>query len=102
MNRKLFWPVLIIGLAMIALPFVIGLPSKASHGQTMIDQFRPIMQPATVTKTVNYYHQTFVPLRSVAVGGAPAAAEVPQMMSGLAKGLHMTPAQLERYLAGPG
>ncbi len=98
MSRKVLWPVLVIGVAMIVLPFAISLPSKASHGQTMMDQFRPIMQPASVNKTVNYYNQTFTPLRPVAVGGVAAAGEIPQLIPALSKQLHMTPAQLQQFL----
>lgn len=98
MNRKALWAVLVIGVALIVLPFAISLPSKASHGQTMMDQFRPIMQPASVTKTVNYYNKTFTPLRPVAIGGVAAAGEVPQLIGALSKQLHMTPVQLQQFL----
>jgi hypothetical protein len=98
MSRKQLWPVLIIGVALIVLPFAISLPSKASAGQTMMDNFHPIMQPASVAKTVNYYNQTFTPLRPVAIGGVAAAGEVPQLVGALSKTLHMTPAQLQQFL----
>jgi hypothetical protein len=100
MARKLMWPVLAIGVAMIVLPFVISLPSRASDGQKMIDNFHPIMQQASVNKTVDYYNNTFVPLRAVAVGGVKAAGEAPQLIGGLAKQLHMTPAQVQAFLKG--
>lgn len=94
---KLFlWPILVIGVALIVLPFAISLPSKASHGQTMIDQFRPIMQPASVDSTVNYYDKTFIPLGGVAVGGVRAASELPAMIGALSRALHMTPAQVQQ------
>jgi hypothetical protein len=96
---KLFlWPVLVIGVALIVLPFALSLPSKASHGQTMMDQFHPIMQPAAVTKTVNYYNQTFTPLRPVAIGGVQAAGEVPKLGAALGSALHMTPTQVQQFL----
>ena len=98
MSRKVLWPVLVIGVALIVLPFAISLPSKASHGQTMMDQFRPIMQPASVRKTVNYYNQTFTPLRPVAIGGVQAASEVPKLGAALGTALHMTPAQVQQFL----
>lgn len=98
MNRKVLWAVLVIGVALIVMPFAISLPSKASHGQTMMDQFRPIMQPASVESTVNYYNQTFTPLRPVAIGGVAAAGEVPQLIGTLSKQLHMTPVQLQQFL----
>lgn len=64
----------------------------------MIDQFHPIMQQASVTKTVNYYNQTFVPLRGVAVGGIQAAKETPALIGGLAKQLHMSASQMQQFL----
>ncbi len=98
MTRKLLWPVLVIGVALIVTPFAISLPSRADAGQTMMDQFHPIMQPANVATTVNYYNQTFVPLRSVAVGGVQAAKEEPALMAAFAQQLHMTPAQVQGFL----
>jgi hypothetical protein len=98
MKRAFYVPILVIGIALIVLPFAISLPSKASAGQTMMDNFHPIMQPASVAKTVNYYNQTFTPLRPVAIGGVAAAAEVPQLVAALSKQLHMTPAQLQQFL----
>src|SRR5689334_19110189 len=98
MTRKVLWPVLVIGLALIVAPFAISLPSRASAGQDMIDNFHPIMQPAAVATTVKYYDQTFVPLRPVAVTGVAAASETPQLIGALATQLHMTPAQLQKFL----
>ncbi len=98
MSRKVLWPILVIGVVLIVMPFAISLPSRASAGQTMIDNFKPIMQPASVAKTVNYYNNTFVPLRGVAIGGVQAAKETPALIAGLAKQLHMTPAQVQQFL----
>lgn len=98
-QTKLFlWPILVIGVALIVLPFVLSLPSKASHGQTMIDQFRPIMQPASVKTTVDYYDRTFVPLGGVASGGVQAASEVPSMIGALSKALRMSPSQVQKFM----
>jgi hypothetical protein len=96
-TKVFLWPILVIGVVLIVMPFAISLPSRASHGQTMIDQFHPIMQPASVRTTVDYYNKTFVPLRAVAVGGTDAAAELPGMMGALSKALHMTPTQLQAF-----
>jgi hypothetical protein len=74
MTRKVLWPVLVIGILLIVMPFAISLPSKASAGQTMLNEFHPIMQPANVNTTVNYYYQTFVPLRAVADGGVRSSS----------------------------
>lgn len=97
-KRMFHWPVLVIGIALIVMPFAISLPSKASHGQSMIDNFRPIMQPANVKTTADYYNNTFVPLRQVAIVGQPAATEAPQLIAALGKQLHMSPAQVQQFL----
>jgi hypothetical protein len=96
--RIFHWPVLVIGIALIVAPFAISLPSKASAGQDMLNGFHPIMQPASVRTTANYYYDTFTKLRPVAVGGVQAAAETPQMIAALAIQLHMTPAQVQQFL----
>ena len=56
-NRKLlfFWPVLIIGIALIVMPFAMSMPSKAGAGQDMLDNFRPIMQPDNVVSRRRQY-----------------------------------------------
>ncbi len=101
MTRRVFyWPILVIGVLLIVLPFAISLPSKASSGQSMLDGFHPIMQAASVKETVNYYQNTFTPLKSVATGGIAAAGEEPALIKGLSQGLHLTPTQLETYLGG--
>lgn len=65
MNRKLTWGVLAIGLALVVAPLAMGLPGKAAAGQRMIDGFGPIMQPAQVKTTADYYNDVFVPLGEV-------------------------------------
>jgi len=97
-KQTFLWPVLVIGVALIVMPFAISLPSKASHGQSMINDFHPIMQPASVKTTADYYNQTFVPLRGVAIVGVQAAGEAPQLIAALAKPLHMSPLQVQQFL----
>jgi hypothetical protein len=65
MNRKLFWAVLGIGVALVVTPFAISLPTKAAAGQRMMSGFQPIMQPGQVMKTADYYNNVFVPLGQV-------------------------------------
>jgi hypothetical protein len=99
MTRRVFyWPILVVGVLLIVLPFTISLPSKASAGQAMLDNFHPIMQPASVRETVSLYDNTFVQLKPVATGGIAAAGEEPALLKGLATGLHLSPAQLEQFL----
>jgi hypothetical protein len=52
-------------LLLIAAPFAIGLPGKASGGEKMIDAFAPIMEENNVETTADYYYNTFVPLGEV-------------------------------------
>jgi hypothetical protein len=66
MERKVLWPVLVIGLALVVVPFAIGLPGKTAAGQRMLNDFHPLMQPASVATTATYYYKTFVPLGAVA------------------------------------
>jgi hypothetical protein len=99
MARKLLWPVLVIGLAMVVLPFAISLPSKASAGQSMLDNFRPMMKPANVSTTVTYFDRVFKPLGPVSIGTVQAAKEEPAMIAALARQLNMTPAQLQVTLS---
>ena len=99
MTRRVFyWPILIVGVLLIVAPFAISLPSKASAGQAMLDNFHPIMQSASVKTTVNYYNNTFVHLQPVAQGGIAAAGETDQLVAGLASALHMTSAQVQQFL----
>lgn len=98
-SRMFFWPVLVIGVLLIVAPFVVSLPSRASVGQKLLNAFHPIMQPASVQKTVAYDVNTFTPLGPFAVGGVAAAAEVPKFIGTLATDLHATPAQVEAQLA---
>ena len=97
-RRVFYWPILVVGVLLIIAPFAISLPSKASAGQAMLDNFHPIMQPASVKETVNYYNNTFVDLKPVAVGGIAAAGETSDLVSGLASALHMTPTQVQQFL----
>jgi len=98
-NRTPWLAVLVIGVALIVIPFAISLPSKASAGQKMINAFAPIMAPAHVARTVDYYDNTFVPLKSVAVGAQQAASELPGMLSALGHALHMSPTAVGHFLS---
>jgi hypothetical protein len=99
MTRKVLWPVLVIGVLLIVAPFAISLPSKASSGQKMLDSFNPIMKPAHVQQTADYYFNTFAKLRPVAEGAPVAASEIQPMMNMFAAAFHMTPAQVESVFA---
>jgi hypothetical protein len=97
-RRAYYWPILIIGILMVVMPFAISMPSKTSAGQAMLNDFHPMMQKASVKVTVGLYKSTFEPLLPVAQGGIAAAGETTQMMTGFATALHMTPTQMSTYL----
>ena len=65
----------------------------------MLDNFRSMMKPASVTTTVDYFNHTFMPLGPVSVGTIQAAKEEPAMMAAMARQLHTTPAQLQTAIS---
>jgi hypothetical protein len=81
---------LIVGIVLIIAPFAISLPSKGSAGQDMLNNFHPIMQPASVKETVSLYNNTFLALKPVAQGGIVAAGEIPSLVTGLGAALHLS------------
>jgi hypothetical protein len=97
-TRVFLWPILLIGVVLIVIPFAIGLPGKASAGQKMLDDLHSLMQPASVQKTDYYFNNTFVPLDPVSVGAVQAGAEAPKLIGALATPLHMTPTQVTQFL----
>jgi len=114
MNRKLFWAFFAIGIVLIAMPLVISMPGKARSGERMLQNFEPIMQPANVAKTVDYYDNVFVPLGQVApalndqtvakfqgylkgMGGMQVEGQ--KLMASLAAQNGMTNAQMQAYMA---
>jgi len=114
MNRKVLWPILSIGLALVIVPFAISLPTKASAGERMLNGFQPIMQPASVQTTADYYNNVFVPLGKVAqIMGTPTHVKFDRYLTGIAgmqsdakklvpmiaQALHMTPAQVQALMA---
>jgi len=114
MNRKLLWAFFAIGIVLVAMPLVISLPGKASSGERMMQNFEPIMQPANVATTVDYYDNVFVPLGQVAPalneqtvakfqgylkGMSGMSAEGQKLMASLAAQNGMTMAQMQAYMA---
>jgi len=113
MNRKLFWGVLVIGLALVIAPFALDLPGKAAAGQRMLNGFQPIMQPDQVKVTANYYDHVFVPLGKVTPllsaenlarfqaylkGFGGMQTDAAKLVPTLAQALHMTPAQVQQMM----
>ena len=114
MNRKVLWPILLIGAALVAAPFALSLPTKATAGERMIRDFQPIMQPDSVQETARYYDDVFVPLGKVAplMGAATVAkfsgylegfagvqADSERLVPLLAGVLGLTPAETQAYLS---
>lgn len=97
-RRAYYWPILIVGIIMIVMPFAISMPSKTSAGQNMLDNFHSMMQPASVKVANTYFDDTFLPLKPVATGGIAAASEETALMTGLATAMHMNQVQLSSYL----
>jgi hypothetical protein len=82
MERKVLWPVLVIGLALVIAPLALGMPGKTAAGQRMLNDFRPLMGAAHAQTTANYYNKVFVPLGTVATQFTAAAAN-PKMQTQL-------------------
>ena len=113
MERKVLWPVLVIGLALVIAPFALGMPGKTAAGQRMLNDFQPLMSQSSVNKTVYYMNNVFKPLGKVAPAiNAPTVTKFQQYGAGfqgmmtdgqklvpaLAQAMHMTPAQVQAML----
>jgi hypothetical protein len=114
MTRKVLWPILVIGLALVIAPFALSLPTKASAGERMLNGFQPIMQPDQVQTTARYYNDVFVPLGTVTPmltaqtlakfngymkGFGGMQTDAAKLVPILAQALHMTPAQVQALMA---
>ena len=94
MNRKLFWGVLVIGVALVIAPLAISLPAKSAAGERMMSDFQPIMQPDQVKTTAYYYNRVFTPLgRVVPAMGKDNVAKFNGYVTGL-RSITLTPAQM--------
>ena len=94
MNRKVLWPILVVGLALVIAPFALSLPSKAGAGERMLNGFQPIMQPNQVKTTAYYYNEVFTPLGKVTpMMSAKNLARFQAYLDGL-KTIKLTPAQM--------
>jgi hypothetical protein len=113
MARRSLWAVVVLGALLIAAPLVLGLPSKASAGQDMMDDFRPLMQQSNVDKTEAYYNDVFVPLGDVVPaltaenmakfntyvqGFSAMGVDAEKLVPALAQGLNMTTEQVQTFM----
>jgi len=90
---------LAIGVGLIVAPLAMGMFSRASNGEKMVNSFRPIMQPAHVTTTADYYYNVFTKLRPFALVMPGVQQDVQKLIPAMAKAMHMTPAQVQQMLA---
>jgi hypothetical protein len=98
MRRAALAVLLVIGVGLIVAPLAMSMFPRANKGEQMVNDFRPIMQPANVQTTADYYYNTFTKLRPIALAmNAQTAATlkgysqgITAMMQDLAK---MPPAQ---------
>ncbi len=114
MARRAMWAVVVVGVLLIVAPFALGIPAKASAGQRMMDDFRPLMQPANVEQTASYYNDVFVPLGEIVpamsqentdkfVGYVQAftalGVDAEKLVPALAQAMNMTTAQVGAFMA---
>lgn len=107
MRRLALTVLLVIGVALIVAPLSMSMFSRANDGQKMVNGFRPLMQPAAVATTADYYNNVFTKLRPIALamnqqmidkfngylqGIKGMEQDAAKFMPALAQ-LHMTPAQ---------
>jgi hypothetical protein len=99
LRRLIFGVLLVIGVALIAAPLSMSMFSRSSNGEAMVNGFRPIMQPAHVQTTADYYYNVFAKLRPFALAMPGVQADAQKLVPALAQALHMTPTQVEQMLA---
>ncbi len=90
---------MVIGVALIAAPLSMSMFSRSSNGEQMVNGFRPLMQPAHVQTTADYYDNVFSKLRPFALAMPGVQADAQKLIPALATALHMTPAQVQKMLA---
>ena len=113
MRRPIVIVLLLIGVGLIVAPLSMSMFSRASDGQKMVNDFRPIMQPANVQTTAMYYDDVFTPLRKVVPlmtqqnmdrfngylqGIKGMESDAAKLVPALATALHMTPAQVQQFI----
>jgi hypothetical protein len=99
LRRTILSVLALIGVALIAAPLSMSMFGRSSNGEQMVNGFRPIMQPAHVQTTADYYDNVFSKLRPFALQMNGVQADAQKLVPALAKALHMTPAQVQQMLA---
>jgi hypothetical protein len=90
---------LAIGVGLIVVPLAMGMFSRASNGEKMVNGFRPLMQPAHVATTADYYDNVFTKLRPMALLMPGVQQDAQKLIPALAQAFHKTPAQVQQMLA---
>ncbi len=113
MQRGSAMALLAIGVLMVIMPFAFGMFGRAPDGGAMIDDFRPIMQPASVEKTLDYYkmfqglgaafgpimtEQNVAKFEQYMKGFEAMGKELPAMFAALGKQLNMSPKELQAFI----
>src|SRR6266508_4190504 len=103
-----------LGAGLIVAPLSMSMLSRANDGQRMVNQFRPIMQPANVQTTADYYNNVFTKLRPIALAMTPQTiakfnaymkgfqglqTDGQKLVPALAQAMHMTPTQVQQMMA---
>jgi hypothetical protein len=114
MRRLMLFILVALGAGLIIAPLSMSMFSRANDGQRMVNQFRPIMQPANVQTTADYYNNVFTKLRPIALAMTPQTvakfngylkgfqglrADGQKLVPALAQAMHMTPAQVQQLMA---
>ena len=84
MRRFTLAVLVVVGVGLIVAPFAMSMFSRSDKGAAMVNDFRPIMQPANVKTTADYYYGTFVKLRPIALAMNSQTAAT---LSGYSKGI---------------
>lgn len=113
MRRLMLFVLVAIGVGLIVAPLSMSMFSRANDGEQMVNEFRPIMQPASVQTTADYYDNVFTKLRPIALAMTPQTVakfnnyltgmkameqDAARLVPTLAAQLHMTPAQVQQLI----
>jgi len=113
MRRAVLVVLILVGVGLIAAPLALSMFGRSNDGAKMVNGFRPIMQPANVKTTADYYYHVFVPLRKVVPlmtqenvdkfngylqGIQGTQADAAKLIPALAAQLNKTPEQVQQFL----
>jgi hypothetical protein len=114
MRRLSLSILLLVGVGLIVAPLSMSMFSRTSDGEQTVNTFRPIMQPASVQTTADYYDNVFTKLRPIALAMTPQTiakfnaymkgfegmqADGQKLVPALAQAMNMKPAQVQQMLA---